>query len=77
MHTYMNYLIEDCYNEDYNPYDYETIRDEYRFRYTFNEWYFYYRRLWGLKPNKNKKYRLTPNKLIIGTDIIKSLVQIC
>ena len=25
MHKYMNYLIEDCYNEDYNPYDYEII----------------------------------------------------
>lgn len=72
--VYMNYLIEDCYNEDYNPYDYENIYDDYRFLYTFSEWYFFYRKLWRLKPSKftTYKYKLTPNKLIIGSDILGS-----
>lgn len=43
----------------------KIIRDEYHFIYSFKEWYFYYRKLWNLKPNKITKYKFTPNKLII------------
>lgn len=62
---YMKYLVEECYLEDYNPYDALTWRDNYCYEYTFAEWYFFHRRRFGYK----KKYQLTPSKLIIGGDI--------
>jgi hypothetical protein len=72
MAYYMKYLIQDCYEEDYNPYDYETILDEYTYRYTFAEWYFHYRKLWKLNVTKVNKYKLTPDHLIVGIDILDS-----
>jgi len=72
MAYYMKYLIQDCYEEDYNPYDYETIHDEYTYRYTFTEWYFHYRKLWKLNVTKVNKYKLTPDHLIVGIDILES-----
>ena len=69
---YMNYLINDCYMEDFNPFDYEDVTDEYYRQFSFKEWYFYYRKLWNLQPNKFKKvYNHTHDKLIIGFDIIE------
>ena len=66
---FIKYLVEDCYEEDYNIYDYENNNDIYCNNYTFIEWYFRYRKLWCL--NKNK-YTYTPAKLIIGWDILDS-----
>jgi hypothetical protein len=31
----MKYIIEECYEEDYDPYYYETIYDDYHYQYTF------------------------------------------
>jgi hypothetical protein len=72
----MKYLIEDCYEEDYNPFFAETWRDNYCFEYSFAEWYYLYRihsRLGGIpsrfKIKKNiYKYKHTPNILLIGSD---------
>lgn len=66
---YINYLFEDCYLEDYNPFYAESWRDNYCYDYTFSEWYFLYRK--RLNYNYSKigtkinKYRHTPIKLII------------
>jgi hypothetical protein len=40
----IKYLIEDCYEEDYNPYTAEKWYDNYCFEYSFYEWYYLYRR---------------------------------
>jgi hypothetical protein len=69
---YLNYLINYCYDEDYNPYKFEYYTDAYKYNYTFNEWYFYYRKIWRLKNTKLDKYKLTPYKLIIGSEILFS-----
>lgn len=63
---YMNYLIEDCYKEDYDPQYAESYYDNYFFEYTFIEWYFLYRKRFNLQI----KYKHTPNKLIIGYEKI-------
>jgi len=57
---YIKYIIEDCYEEDYDPYFAETWRDNYCYEYTFVEWYFLYR-----KKMKLNNYKHTPTKLII------------
>ena len=60
--SYIKYLTQECYEEDYDPYYAETWIDNYCYEYTFVEWYFLYRR-------KMKFSYYTPMKLIIGTDI--------
>ena len=40
----MKYIIEDCYEEDYDPYTAEFWYDNYCFEYSFIEWYFLYRK---------------------------------
>jgi hypothetical protein len=63
--SYIKYLIHDCYEEDYNPYNAEMYYDNYCYEYTFIEWYFLYRR------KMRFNYKHTPIKLIIGSDILK------
>jgi hypothetical protein len=63
--TYMKYLIEDCYEEDYNPYTYNVNSESYRYIYTFSEWYFRYRKY--LKKGHNF-YKLTPAVLCVGSE---------
>jgi hypothetical protein len=61
---YLKYLINDCYEEDYNPFYAESWYSNYCFEYTFSEWYFLYRKY---KIQKiGKKYKHTPDKLNIG-----------
>lgn len=73
---YMKYLIEDCYEEDHNPFTSETWRDNYCYEYTFSEWYFMYRKRWhhpkklNIKKEITNKYSHTNEKLIIAVDII-------
>ena len=62
--SYIKYLIEDCYEEDYDPLFAEFWYDNYSYHYTFMKWYFLYR-----KKIKNNKYKLTPEELIIGSNI--------
>ena len=64
INSYIKYLIEKCYEEDYNPYYAEDWRENYCYHYTFIEWYFLYR-----KYKLQKYYTHTPIKLIIGSDI--------
>lgn len=62
----IKYVIKDCYEEDYDPYYSETIYDDYRYYYTFKEWYFLYRKLFILK--RKNIYRHTPYPTFVGTD---------
>lgn len=63
----IKYLINDCYEEDYDPYFSESWYDDYQFNYTFKEWYFLYRKWWVI--NKKKKiYNYTPYPTYVGTD---------
>ena len=64
--AYIKYLIQECYEEDYDPYYAEMWFDNYCYEYTFVEWYFLYRR-----KMKFNYYKHTPIKLIIGSDILK------
>ncbi len=76
----MKYLIEDCYQNDYNPYTSENWSDNYCFEYSFVEWYSLYRlqcKLGGIqmrymKKNLNLwkfiKYKHTPVILKVGVD---------
>jgi hypothetical protein len=74
----MKYLVEECYEEDYNPYTAETWRDNYCHEYSFAEWYFKYRRRWhnpkkmNIQKKITNKYSHTSEKLIIGGDIIET-----
>ena len=69
---YIKYLFEDCYEEDYNIYDYENNNDMYCNNYTFKEWYFRYRKLWCLNKNKVNKQLLKEKKFIEILEIHKS-----
>ena len=66
---YINYLFEDCYLEDYNPFYAEFWYDNYCYAYTFSEWYFLYRKRLNYHSSKIgtkiNKYKHTPTKLII------------
>lgn len=74
----IKYLINDCYENDYNPYTAENWNDNYCFQYTFCEWYYLYRTQTKLgcvtKTNNEKKYiqrnkyKHTPKFLLIGID---------
>ena len=71
LNDYINYLFEDCYLEDYNPFYAEFWYDNYCYDYTFSEWYFLLRK--RLNYNSSKigtkisKYRHTPAEIIIRT----------
>lgn len=62
---YMKYLINECYEEDHNPFFLENGKDHYCHNYTFSEWYFFYRKITHLTI---KKQMLTPKKLLIGSE---------
>jgi len=64
----MKYVIEDCYEEDYNPYTAEDYFDNFCFEYTFVEWYFSYRKNHINKRVKNPKYKHTPEIILVGID---------
>ena len=64
MIIYIKYLVEECYEEDYDPYFAEFWYDNYCFSYTFTEWYFLYKK----KMKFSKNYTHTPTKLIIGNE---------
>jgi hypothetical protein len=42
--SYIKYLIHECYEEDYDPYNSDMWYDNYCYEYTFVEWYFLYRK---------------------------------
>jgi hypothetical protein len=72
----MKYLIEDCYEEDYNPYTAEYCSDNYCYEYSFQEWYYLYRYHFKLGGKKRKFYKkefkYTPEILLIGSERLKS-----
>jgi hypothetical protein len=67
--SYIKYLVEECYEEDYNPQYAEFWYDNYCYEYSFYEWYFLYRIRFNLKKDIINNYKFTHKKLIIGTDI--------
>ena len=73
INNYINYLFEDCYLEDYNPFYAEGWYDNYCYDHTFSEWYFLLRKRLNynsskIETKKNKyKYKHTPAKIIIRT----------
>jgi len=62
----MNYVIEDCYKEDYCPHTAEYWYDNFCFQYSFKEWYFLYRKYCVYNNNKNAKYKYTPPIILVG-----------
>ncbi len=66
----LNYVIHDCYEEDYCPYTAEYYSDNFCFTFTFIEWYFRYRKININKKNRNAKYKHTPKIILIGHDLI-------
>ena len=68
---YINYLFEECYLEDYNPFYAESWRDNYCYDYTFSEWYFLLRKRLNYNSSKigtkKNKYKHTPAEIIIRT----------
>lgn len=63
----MNYVIEDCYKEDYCPHTAEDWYDNFCFQYSFKEWYFLYRKYCVYNNNKNTKYKHTPQIILVGS----------
>jgi hypothetical protein len=73
----MNHIIEDCYEEDYDPFDAqfyhsEYYHDKYCFEYSFKEWYFLYRKNHIYKNKKDAKYKHTPKLIPVGNDKLYS-----
>ena len=66
----MKYVIEDCYEEDYDPYDYdaEYWYNNFCFEYSFIEWYFLYRKNYIYKRKRNVKYKHMPSIILVGYD---------
>ena len=64
----IKYVIEDCYEEDYDPYTANNWRDNYCFEYSFKEWYFLYRK--HHTKSTKFKYKHTPSIILIGYDKI-------
>ena len=62
----MKYVIEDCYEEDYDPYTAEYLHDNFCFEYSFIEWYFLYRKNHIYKRKKEAKYKHTPKLIPVG-----------
>jgi hypothetical protein len=61
----MKYVIEDCYEEDYDPFTAEFLHDNYCFDYSFKEWYFLYRK-YHAYTRINEKYKHTPKLIPVG-----------
>jgi hypothetical protein len=66
----MKYVIEDCYEEDYDPYTAEYWYENYCFEYSFKEWYFLYRKNYIYKRKKNAKYKHMLSIIPVGADKI-------
>lgn len=66
MVAYMKYLVEECYEEDYNPFFAEDYYDNYCFEYSFSEWYFLHRKRFRYHKTKTNRYKWTPDRLLIG-----------
>jgi hypothetical protein len=66
----VKYIIEDCYEEDYDPYTAEYWYDNFCFEYTFVEWYFLYRKNRIYKREKDPKYKHTPKIILVGSDLL-------
>ena len=71
--TMIKYVIEDCYENDYDPYadlynhDGELHwYDDFCFQYSFVEWYFLYRKNYICNFKKNEKYKHTPKIILVG-----------
>ena len=59
---YFKYLIDECYEEDYDPFYAEYWYDNYCYNYTFAEWYFLYRKKMRSYYNLTH-YKHTPYKI--------------
>lgn len=64
----VNTLITDYYENDYDPSWLEIWRGNYAFEYSFQEWYFMYRKQMKYLFKQKNKYYHTPAKLIIGNE---------
>ena len=73
----MKYVINECYEEDHDPYYAENWYDNYCFNYSFSEWYFMYRKRWVNVVTKNvitknvitkNHYKHTPAIIAVGFD---------
>jgi hypothetical protein len=53
INSYMNYLIHNCYEEDYDPLFAEFWYDNYGYTFSFSEWYFLFRKKLAIKININ------------------------
>lgn len=62
----IKYVIEDCYENDYDPYTAETWYEDFCFQYSFIEWYFLYRKNYICNCKKNEKYKHTPKIILVG-----------
>jgi hypothetical protein len=78
----LKYVIDECYENDYDPYYIETWYCNYCNDYSFSQWYFMYRRLWVINSqynttNKNKKcYKHTPRIIPVGVDKISRIKRL-
>jgi hypothetical protein len=70
----MNYLIHDCYEEDYDPLFAEFWYDNHCFTYSFCEWYFLFRKKLA---RQKDKYKHTPRILFVGADIYLQATNKC
>jgi hypothetical protein len=67
----MEDLIENKYENDFHPYFIKNYFDFYKFKYSFNEWYFnLIRRKLNECNIKKRKYKNTPHRLKVGYDKI-------
>jgi hypothetical protein len=57
----MKYVVEDCYEEDYDPYTALYWYHNFCYKYSFSEWYFLYRKHMNCK-------NCTPSKILVGHD---------
>ena len=58
----MKYVIQDCYKKDFNSY----YGEFYCYFYSFQEWYFLYRKNDMYKGKTDVKYQHTPKRIPIG-----------
>jgi hypothetical protein len=70
INPFLKYLIQDCYQEDYDPFYAEFWYDNYCYTFSFSEWYFFYRERHNLhyrwyRDKKINKYKYTPEVLSI------------
>lgn len=78
MLKYLQYLIKDCYEKDFNPFIDRKYTENYFIRLSFKEWYFIYRdkRLYHFYVLNKKRYYHTPSKLLIGDDVYNAPLYI-